>query len=224
MSGKLSLVATPIGNLKDITLRAIDKLKEVDIIACEDTRRTKILTGTYGIKKTLVPYHSYNYKRQSPWIISQALSGKNVAVVSDSGTPGISDPGEQLVRAAVENNIPVESIPGPTAFVSGLVCSGLPTNGFVFLGFLQRKKGKIKKMLTNCLPLKKTVIFYESVHRLTRTLSVCGEVFGETFACVIAREITKKFEEYIRGTIPEVIEKLNEKEKLKGEFVVLLHQ
>ena len=218
----LYLISTPIGNLEDITLRALRILKEVDIIACEDTRRTKILLDHYSIKRPLVSFHSYNQDKMCRVLINKIISGENVAVVSDSGTPGISDPGALLVRDAVCENIPVIHIPGPTAFVTALVSSGLPTNGFTFLGFLPRKTGRIKKVLLNLIDIGKTIIFYESPYRIKKTLALCREVFPADTDCVVARELTKKYEEYIRGKITEVYEKINKRGKVKGELVVML--
>ena len=220
MAGTLYLVSTPIGNLEDITLRALKVLETVDIIACEDTRRTKILLGRYSIKKPLICFHSYNQDRKSRTILKELVSGKDVAVVSDGGTPGISDPGSVLVRNALLENIPVVPIPGPTAFVTALVGSGLPTDGLVFLGFLPRKPGKMKKALSGAVGMGKTILFYESPHRIKKTLALCKEVFPETSACAVARELTKKFEEYIRGSISEVHERIAAMDKVKGELVV----
>ncbi|MBU0951686.1 MAG: 16S rRNA (cytidine(1402)-2'-O)-methyltransferase [Elusimicrobia bacterium] len=225
MTAVLYLVATPIGNLEDITLRAIRTLKEVDLIACEDTRRTKILLNHYAISKELVSYHSYSQNSKTDFLIENLLSGKNVAYVTDGGTPGISDPGEELVREALKNNITVESIPGPSALISALVCSGLPANGFIFLGFLQRKPGKIKKALKKAAELEKTIIFYESPFRIVKTIRLCKEIFAEAenTRCVIARELTKKFEEIIRGTLSEVYDDISQRKEIKGEIVALIN-
>jgi len=209
--------------LKDITLRALEILKMVDFIACEDTRHTKILLDHYGISnKSLISFYSYNQDRKISDILSRLSSGKNIALVSDGGTPGISDPGTKLVKRDLENNMIVESIPGPTALITALVCSGLPTDGFVFLGFLPRKQGKIRKLLLSSLSIGKTVIFYESPHRIERTLRLCNDFLGSEIDCEIARELTKRFEEYIRGKLDDVYKKISS-QSLKGEIVVLLH-
>lgn len=217
--GKLYLVSTPIGNLEDITLRAIRILKEVDVIACEDTRRALILLNRYNIKKSLISFFSYNQVKKTSKILELLKNGKNIALISDSGTPGISDPASYLVAECLKNHIDVSPIPGPVAFISSLVCSGLPTDKFIFLGFLPRKKGKMKRTFLELVGSEKTIIFYESAYRVLNTLKIAKEIFGDV-DCVIAREITKKFEEFIRGKISEIIEKL-EKRKVLGEIVVM---
>jgi 16S rRNA (cytidine1402-2'-O)-methyltransferase len=225
-TGKLYLVATPIGNLEDITLRAIRILKEVDIIACEDTRHTKILVDQYSIPgKPMLSFYSYNQFSRMGQIVDELKSGKNIALVCDSGTPGISDPGSLLVKKVIEHGITVESIPGPTAIIAALVCSGLDTNGFVFLGFLPKKPGKIRKILTSAVSLEKTVVFYESPYRILKTLELCNELFAGLNMNVkyaVARELTKKFEEYIRGDYITVYESLSQRKDIKGELVILL--
>jgi len=220
-NGVLYLVPTPIGNLKDITLRALDTLKEVDIIACEDTRQTVKLLNHYGISKPLLSFYSYNQFNRIPQVVDELKSGKNMALVSDSGTPGISDPGFFLVKKSIEENIRVISLPGPNAAITALVASGLGTDGFIFLGFLKRKPGKMKKEMLKASECGKTIVFYESPHRIRKTISLCKEVFPKTAKVVLARELTKKFEEYIRGSLEEVDLKLKDKEIL-GEFVVLI--
>ncbi|MCB4791378.1 MAG: 16S rRNA (cytidine(1402)-2'-O)-methyltransferase [Elusimicrobia bacterium] len=220
-SGILYLVPTPIGNLKDITLRALDILKEVDLVACEDTRQTVKLLNHYELHKPLLSFYTYNQFNRIPQVIEELKAGKNIALVSDSGTPGISDPGFFLVKKVLEENIQVISLPGPNAALTALVASGLRTNGFIFLGFLKRKPGKLKKEILEASRCNKTIIFYESVHRIKKTISLCKEIFPKDTKVVIAREITKKFEEYIRGTLEEVDTKLESKEIL-GEFVVLI--
>lgn len=219
--GKLYIVSTPIGNLEDITLRALRILKEVDIIVCEDTRRTQILLNHYNIKKPLLSYYSYNEIKRIKTIFNILQEGKNIALVSDSGTPGISDPGAVLIKKAIESGYTVESIPGPSAFVSALVCSGLATNGFVFLGFLPRKENKIKKIISESMKLGKTIIFYESPYRIKKTVELCRNIFGNNAQCVIAREITKKFEEYIRGKLDEIYQMISQN-NIKGELVVMI--
>lgn len=219
--GSLYLVSTPIGNLDDITLRGLKTLKNVDIIACEDTRRASILLNHYNIKKKLISFHSYNQSSRTSQLIKALAAGKDVALISDSGTPGISDPGSYLVSECIKNGINVSPIPGPSAAISALICSGLPTNGFIFLGFLPRKEGKIRKVLQKFFPLDKTILFYESPNRLLKTLKIIMETLGRDVRCVIAREITKKFEEFLRGKIADVIEQI-EKRKVLGEIVVLI--
>jgi len=220
MSGVLYVVATPIGNLKDITLRAVETLKAVDLIACEDTRRTKILLVHYEIVKPLISFYSQNQFRKIPYLIDELKKGKNVALVSDAGTPGISDPGFFLVKNAIEQGLKVETIPGVSAVVAALSASGLATDGFVFLGFLHRKTGKIKKVFEKAAGLEKTIIFYESPYRIKKTLKIISEIFPQDADIVICRELTKKFEEFIRGKVSDVIEKLPE--KVLGEITVLI--
>ena len=221
MPGTLYLVPTPIGNLEDITFRAISVLKSVDSVVCEDTRQTVKLLNHYGIKKNLLSFYSYNQFKRIPALLRDLKSGKNLALVSDGGTPGISDPGFFLVSSALSENIPIVSLPGPAAFITALVASGLSTDGFVFLGFLKRKAGKMKKELQKAAKLGKTVVFYESVHRIKKTIELLTEIFSEDTKVVLARELTKSFEEYIRGTIKEVNEAVKGRD-LKGEFVVMI--
>ena len=220
MNGVLYVTATPIGNLKDITFRAIEILKSVDFIASEDTRRTKILLSYYGITKPQISFYSQNQLRKIPFIIDELKGGKNVAVVTDAGTPGISDPGFFLVKKAIDEGIKVETVPGVSAAIAALSASGLCSDSFVFLGFLPRKKGKIKKVLSGVLDIEKTIIFYESPYRVRKTIQIIGELFSKETEIVIAREITKKFEEFIRGTVSNIIEKLPE--KIMGEITVLI--
>ena len=223
MSGILYAVPTPIGNLEDITLRALRVLKECDLIACEDTRQSLKLLTHFGISKTLISFYSYNQQNRIPQIISKLENGQNVALISDGGTPAISDPGWLLIKEAVEKNIKVEALPGASALITALVGSSLPTDGFIFCGFLKRKPGKMKKELEEVKGLGKTVIFYESPHRILKTVEICGEVFGQNAQICLAREITKKFEEYIRGTIQEVLTQLSARKEILGEFVVLVY-
>lgn len=222
MSGTLYLVPTPIGNLEDITLRALRILKSVDSIVCEDTRQTVKLLNHYEIKKPLLSFYSYNQFRKIPKIIDDLHKGNNLALVSDSGTPGISDPGYFLVKAAIENNIGIVSLPGANAFVTALIASGLPTSGFVFLGFLRRKAGKLKKEIQNALRLGKTIVFYESPHRIKKTMMLCSEILPGDTQVVLARELTKKFEEFIRGTLKKVNQRIQGAE-IKGEIVVMIN-
>lgn len=220
MSGVLYVVATPIGNLKDITLRALETLKTVDLIACEDTRRTKILLVHYGIITPQVSFYSQNQFKKIPYLIDELKKGRNIALVSDAGTPGISDPGFFLVKKAIEQGLKIETVPGVSAVVTALSISGLPTDGFVFLGFLPRKIGKIKKVFNIVAGFEKTIIFYESPFRIKKTLKIISEVFPQDSDIVVCRELTKKFEEFIRGKISDIIEKLPE--KILGEITVLI--
>lgn len=218
MIGKLYLVATPIGNLDDITLRAINVLKEVDIIAAEDTRHTLKLLNHLGIKKTLVSYYKEIENNKSNFLIQKILEGKNIAIVSDAGTPAISDPGEVVVKQAIENNIQVVPIPGACAFINGLISSGMGTREFVFVGFLPVNKKEKKEKLEQIKNYNRTIIFYEAPHKLINTLNVMMEILGNR-KIVLARELTKIHEEYIRGTIQEILENYKEP---KGEFVIIV--
>ncbi|CUU08952.1 16S rRNA (cytidine1402-2'-O)-methyltransferase [Candidatus Thermokryptus mobilis] len=219
MPGTLYIVSTPIGNLSDITFRAVEVLKQVDLIACEDTRRTKILLEKFGLAKNLISYYNYNERQRAEEIIRELKSGKNVALVSDSGTPGISDPGFVLIKRAIEENITITPIPGPTAFVCALVGSGLPMDEFVFVGFLPHKKGR-KTKLKKLSEEERTVILYESPHRLIKTLNEILENFGDR-EIAVAKELTKIHEEFFRGKISEVLKKLTS-DKIKGEFVIVI--
>ncbi len=219
MPGKLYIVATPIGNLDDITFRAVEVLRQVDIIACEDTRRTKILSEKYGVAKKLVSYYIYKERQRAEDLISELKSNKNIALVSDSGTPGISDPGYVLIKRAIEENIPVVPIPGPTALICALVASGLPMDEFVFVGFLPHKKGR-KTKLQRLAQEERTLIIYESPHRILKTLNELLENFGDRQVAV-AKELTKIHEEFFRGKISEVLRKLTP-DKIKGEFVIVI--
>jgi 16S rRNA (cytidine1402-2'-O)-methyltransferase len=220
--GTLYLVPTPIGNLEDITLRALRVLKEADAVICEDTRQTVKLLNHYEIKKPLVSFYTYNQQRRIPGIIRDLLSGKNLALVSDSGTPGISDPGFFLIDEAIKAGVGVVPLPGASASLTALIASGLPTHGFVFLGFLRKKTGKMKKELSAAAGTGFTVIFYESPHRIRKTMAACAEIFPASTPVVLARELTKKFEEFTRGTLESVNQALAAKEPL-GEYVVLLN-
>jgi 16S rRNA (cytidine1402-2'-O)-methyltransferase len=219
MPGTLYIVSTPIGNLNDITFRAVEVLKQVDLIACEDTRRTKILLEKFGLAKNLISYYNYNERQRAEEIIRELKSGKNVALVSDSGTPGISDPGFVLIKRAIEENITVIPIPGPSAFVCALVGSGLPMDEFVFVGFLPHKKGR-KTKLKKLSEEERTIILYESPHRLIKTLNEILENFGDR-EIAVAKELTKIHEEFFRGKISEVLKKLTP-DKIKGEFVIVI--
>ena len=223
MNGKVYLVATPIGNLEDITLRAINVLQKVDTVVCEDTRQTIKLLSHLKISKPLVSFYTQNQLKRISQIISMLEQGKNIALVSDCGTPAISDPGYYLIKEALDKNITVVPLPGACALITAVVGSGLTTDSFIFLGFLRKKTGKMKKELEQAKLIEKTIIFYESPHRILKTLEVCKEVFGEETNIVLARELTKKFEEFIRGSISEVLNNLQNREIL-GEFVVLIQQ
>jgi len=219
VGGTLFLVATPIGNLEDITYRAVKVLNSVDLIAAEDTRKTKILLDHYNINKPMTSYYSYNEKARSPQLIEKLLAGQSIALVSDAGTPGISDPAFHIVQQALENGILIIPIPGPTAFISGLIVSGLPTDRFVFEGFLPLKKGRKTKFESLKLE-SRTIIIYESPHRIRKTLTEIQNYFGNRNV-VVARELTKKFEEIVRGSIQFVQSELEKKEP-RGEYVVLI--
>lgn len=216
----LYIVATPIGNLGDVTYRAIEVLGSVGLIAAEDTRRTKRLLDHYKISKTVISYTEHNEKIRIPNLISLMEKGEDVALVSDSGTPAVSDPGFKLIREVISHGIDVFSIPGPCAAISGLVSSGLPTDKFAFYGFLPKKKKAIEDFFLIVKAMEETVIVYESKHRIEKTLSLIEKILPEKNICV-ARELTKKFEEIIRGKPAEVISKIGSK-KLKGEIVIVI--
>jgi 16S rRNA (cytidine1402-2'-O)-methyltransferase len=222
MAGALFVVPTPLGNLEDITLRALRVLKECQIIACEDTRQTIKLLNHFEIKKPLISFYSHNQARRLPELIGDMRAGKAIALVSDCGMPGISDPGYVLIDAAIKEGIAVTVLPGPCAAVTALVASGLPMDGFIFLGFLRRKPGKMKKELQSAGASGKTIVFYESPHRVVKTLAICAEVFGPDMRASIGRELTKKFEEIMRGTISELHQQLSARKEILGEFVVMV--
>lgn len=220
MAGKLYLVPTPIGNMEDITLRAIRILKEADVILAEDTRTSAPLLKHFGIEKRVFAHHQHNEHRASSEIIRFLKEGQQVALISDAGTPAISDPGFFLVREALKNEIAIECLPGATAFVPALVNSGLPSDRFTFEGFLPVKKGRQTRM-KELVEEERTMIFYESPHRLLKTLEEFIFYFGEERQVSVSRELTKVFEETVRGTLPEV--KMHfETNVLKGEFVICL--
>ena len=220
MNGKLYLVPTPIGNLKDITLRALEVLKKVDIIACEDTRQSLKLLNHFQIKKTLISYHKHNENGKSEDIIEMILEGKSVAVISDAGTPGISDPGAILVKRCVENQIEFEVLPGATAITTALVYSGLNTDRFIFIGFLPRENKDKKKVVESVIDRTETIILYEAPHRIRQTLTFLRNQLG-TRNISVCRELTKLHETIIRGTLDEVIELYNE-ENPRGEYVLVV--
>ena len=218
--GVLYVVSTPIGNLEDITLRALRVLKEVDLIAAEDTRRTRQLLTHYGIHKPLISYHEHNRRMREKTLLNDLREGRSIALVTDAGTPGISDPGEELVRGAVQEGIPLVSIPGPVALVAALSISGLPTESFLFYGFLPSKAVARRKWLASLKDRPETLVFYESPRRLGSLLEDAVQILGDRRA-VVAREMTKVYEEVYRGTISEVLEQLG-KEEVKGEVTVIL--
>ena len=218
MSGKLYLVATPIGNLEDITLRALKVLKEVDIIAAEDTRHTLGLLNHFEISKPLISYYKQIESTKSTKLVEMLKEGKNIAVVSDAGTPGISDPGEQIVKCAIEEGIEIVPIPGACAFVNALIASGMNTREFTFVGFLSAVKKDRKEKLKEIKYETRTLIFYEAPHKLKTTLSDMLEILGDR-NIVLARELTKIHEEFIRGKLSNILENI---EDVKGEFVVLV--
>ncbi len=220
MPGTLYLVATPIGNLEDITLRALRTLKECDAVAAEDTRHTGQLLKHFGISKQMLSYFQFNEARRSEEIIERLRRGEKIALVTDAGSPGISDPGERVVRAARAAGLRVESVPGPCALVAALTASGLATDEFHFIGFLPHKSGQRRKQLEALKEFAGTLILYESPYRIEKVLGELQEVFPGR-QVVLARELTKKFEEYLRGTPAELLE-LVKRRSLKGEFVVLI--
>lgn len=216
----LYLVPTPIGNLKDITLRALEVLKEVDLILAEDTRNTSHLLTHYQISKPLSPYHQHNEHKVLHHLVNQLLEGKKIAVVTDAGTPAISDPAFLLVRECIKTGVKVECLPGATAFVPALVNSGIPSNRFVFEGFLPVKKGR-QTMLKQLATEERTMIFYESPMRLVKTLEEFITYFGADRLCSVSRELTKMYEENKRGTLAEVAAYFKEK-GVKGEIVLVV--
>ncbi len=220
MSGKLYLVPTPIGNLKDMTFRAVEILKESDVVLAEDTRNSGILLKHYEIETPMRSYHMHNEHQATEDIIRQLKDGQTISIITDAGTPGISDPGYLLAKECVANQITIECLPGATAFVPALVVSGLPNNEFTFIGFLPVKKGR-KSKLDSLVEEKKTMVFYESPHKIGRTLKDLAETFGNERKASLSREISKKFEETLRGTLSELAE-IAEKRNLKGEMVLVV--
>ncbi len=219
-AGKLILVPTPIGNLEDITLRAITVLKEADIILAEDTRISSRLLNHFEIDKKLSPHHKFNEHKTVNSLISKLQQGNRVAMISDAGTPGISDPGFLLVRACVENEIEVECLPGPTALIPALAVSGLPTEKFVFEGFLPQKKGRQKRLI-QLSEESRTIVFYESPYRLVKALSQFAEFFGSERRAVVCRELSKMYEEVKRGSVTELAEYYTANPP-KGEIVIVV--
>ena len=217
---KLYIVPTPIGNLEDITLRAIKVLKEVDLILCEDTRRSKKLLNHFEIDVPLRSHHKFNEHIEVSYIVKKIVEGSNMALISDAGVPGISDPGFLIIRTCLENNIEIECLPGPTAFVPALVVSGLPIDKFIFEGFLPAKKGR-KSRLEKLALESRTMVFYESPHKLLRTLLDFDNFFGSNRKISISRELTKLYEETLRGSIKEMVAIYSNK-KPKGEYVIIV--
>jgi 16S rRNA (cytidine1402-2'-O)-methyltransferase len=218
----LYLVATPIGNLEDITLRALRVLKEVDLIACEDTRQTQKLLSHYGIQTRTVSYHEHNEMTKAAELIVDLESGAKIALVTDAGMPGISDPGFRLIALAIRHHVPVVPIPGASAFLAALVASGLPTDSFRFSGFLPAKSGQRRKLLESVRESPRTQVFYEAPHRLLEALADVVEVLGSDRHVVVAREVTKVHEEFLRGRAPEVLDQLKSRGEVKGEITLLI--
>ena len=222
MSGTLYIVATPIGNLEDMTQRALRILSEVDLIAAEDTRHTRKLLTHYKISAELVSYHEYNEKERAAALVKRLKEGETVALVSDAGTPNISDPGYQLIRQCRQEGVRVEPIPGPSAVIAALSVSGLPTDQFYFIGFPPLKAGKKKKLFEQLSLIPATLIFYESPHRIVKTVAQLYELLGDR-ECVLAREITKRFEEFVSGSLSQLSQQLLQgRVKAKGELVLLV--
>ncbi len=217
----LTLVPTPIGNLEDITLRALRVLKEVDLIACEDTRTSGVLLSHYDIRTATTSYHAHNEHKKTPQLIELMKAGQHLALITDAGTPGISDPGFYLTRACVQNDVPVEALPGASAVLPALTVSGLPCDRFVFEGFLPQKKGRqtrIRELSTD----PRTLVLYESPYRIAKTLGHLAEVFGTERPAVVARELSKKFEEVRRGTLEELHTYYDAQHRVRGEIVLVV--
>lgn len=219
-SGTLYIIATPIGNLDDFSQRAVETLKAADVVASEDTRIAHKLLGKFGIQASLISFFEHNEEKRIPELITQLEGGKTVALISDAGTPLISDPGYRLVREAAARDIRIVPVPGPSAVMAALSVAGLPTDRFTFVGFLARKPGKRKKDLTQLAELAHTLVIFESPYRLLKTLQDMAEIMGDR-QVVVCRELTKKFEEIIRGTPRELIEKLSNR-KIKGEITLVV--
>src|SRR3954471_80793 len=217
----LYIVSTPIGNLEDITHRALRVLGEVDVIACEDTRHTRKLLTHFGIDTPTISYHEHNERERADQLVQRLRDGESVAVVSDAGTPGINDPGFRLVREAIANSIPVVPLPGPTALITALVASGLATDEFFFGGFLPAKASARRARLTELRAMPVTLIFYEAPHRIAATLTDASEILGAREA-VVARELTKLHEEFVRGDLNELAEQFSSGKKARGEIVLMI--
>jgi 16S rRNA (cytidine1402-2'-O)-methyltransferase len=218
----LYLVGTPIGNLEDITLRALRVLKEVDVIACEDTRQTQKLLNHYAIQTRTTSYHEHNEMTRSAELVKQIQEGANVALVTDAGMPGISDPGYRLITLAIRHHIPVVPVPGASAFLAALVASGLPADSFRFSGFLPAKGGERRAALEALKNSPRTQVFYEAPHRILEALADIAEILGETRDVVIARELTKLHEEFLRGRAGDVLRTLKARDAIKGEITLLI--
>src|SRR5688572_9761823 len=221
MAGTLYLVSTPIGNLEDITHRAVRLLREVDVIACEDTRHTQKLLNHFGIKTKTISYHEHNERERAAQLIKQLQQGSDVAIVSDAGTPAISDPGFRLARLAIENDVRVVPVPGASALIAALVASGMPTDEFFFGGFLPARSGARRARLVELRSIPATLIFYEGPHRIAATLKDARDVLGEREA-VVARELTKMHEEITRGRLSELAERFSSPENARGEMVLII--
>ena len=221
MTGTLYIVATPIGNLEDITQRALRLLGEVDLVACEDTRRTRVLLNHFGIKTKTISYHEHNERERAAEICALLASGKNVALVSDAGTPLINDPGFRVANAAIELNLPVVPVPGPTAFVSALIASGLPSDQFFFAGFLPARANARRAKLEELSTIPATLVFYEAPHRINATLKDALDVLGNRRAA-IARELTKIHEEIARGSLRELAQRFGDGSLARGEMVLVI--
>jgi 16S rRNA (cytidine1402-2'-O)-methyltransferase len=219
--GTLYVVATPIGNMDDITLRALKILQAVDRIAAEDTRRTGRLLTHHGIQTRLVSYHEHNERQRTGELLACLARGESIALVSDAGTPAISDPGYVLVHEAVQNGLPVSPIPGPSAVITALSAAGLPTDAFLFLGFPPRKSGRRQRELQSLATESRTLVWYESPHRIARFVEEVQGVLGDRFA-VIGREMTKRYEEFMRGPLSELLRALNGRADIKGEVTFLV--
>ena len=217
----LYLVPTPIGNLADITLRALEVLRSVDLIACEDTRHSGVLLKHYGIKKPTMSYHDHNERTRAGQLIERMHNGDQVALITDAGTPGLSDPGFFLVRQCLADGIPVESLPGPTALIPALTASGLPCERFAFEGFLPVRRGR-KKRLSQLTRESRTLVFYEGPHRLVRTLMDLAETLGADRQAAVARELTKKFGDVRRGTLAELVAHYTSQVRVRGEAVIIV--
>jgi 16S rRNA (cytidine1402-2'-O)-methyltransferase len=219
MSNKIYIVSTPIGNLKDITFRALEIIEQADFLLCEDTRVTSVLLNHYKLKKELVSFNAFSESKKIPIIISRILKGENCALLSDAGTPLISDPGVRLVSEAIKNNIEIVPVPGATALITALAISGLPTDSFIFEGFLPQKKGR-QKLLKELSREKRTIILYESTYRIKKLIEELNEYMPGRYT-VVCRELTKKFEETWRGYPSDLIQILDDK-IIKGEFVIVI--
>lgn len=222
MLGTLYVVSTPIGNLEDITHRAVRVLSEVDVIACEDTRHTRKLLNHYGVKTKTVSYHEHNERERAAQLLESLESGSDIAIVSDAGTPGISDPGFRIVRLALENGVPVVPVPGPTALISALVASGLPSDEFFFGGFLPARSSQRRTRLLELASIPATLVFYEAPHRIAESLRDARAILGEREA-VVARELTKLHEEILRGRLSELAQRFSTGEEgARGEMVLMI--